>query len=256
MFVQRIKFYRNIQYYVILSIVAAVAPALYGGQNNEKNETVATMEYVLEDLEYPKNALEPYIDEETVRLHHDKHQAAYVAKLNDALKSQPSFSYSGPLDALLSDLDMVPEPIRTAVRNNGGGVWNHAFYWRSLSPSKSEPSPVFAKAIDKNFGNFENFKKLMLSSALNQFGSGYAWLCVTRDGALKICSTQNQDNPLMFDADSKMIPIFCIDVWEHSYYLKYRNLRADYLEALWNIVNWGRVSERYDYAVAKKRVMP
>ncbi len=213
--------------------------------SNKQKKKVKKMQFKLEDLDYPLDALEPYIDAETVSIHHGKHQATYVAKLNETLSSAPDFKFEGTLTELISNLEKVPEKIRTAIRNNGGGVWNHQFYWKGLSPKKTEMSVGLQKAINRDFGNLENFKKLLLSAGVGQFGSGWAWLCSKPDGTLKIISTANQDNPLM-DTSSKLTPLLCLDVWEHAYYLKYQNRRAEYLDAIWNLINWERVSLLYE----------
>ena len=220
---------------------------------NKKN-----MKFPLVALEYAYDALEPSIDAKTVEIHHDKHQATYVAKLNDAISSDPSFSYNGSLTMLLSDLGKVPEKIRTAVRNNGGGAWNHEFYWKGLGPSAAKaPSGALGDAIKKSFGDFENFKKQLSAAAVNCFGSGWAWLGVDKEGNLKICSTPNQDSPIMGSEIAKcdMIPIFNIDVWEHAYYLKYQNLRAAYVDAIWNVINWDKLKARFEKALKDGKVM-
>lgn len=213
------------------------------------------MQYSLTPLDYQYNALEPWIDEETVHYHHDKHQAAYVANLNAALASEPTFEWEGCLCKLISHLDDVPEKIRTAVRNNGGGVWNHEFYWKGLSPDKSEPSPELAAAINKSFGSIDELQKQMSEITIKQFASGWGWLLVSPDGSLKIVSTPNQDNPMMGKAIGACgcIPILTIDVWEHAYYLKYKNLRADYVKNIWNLINWKHVSERYARVLAEQK---
>ncbi len=208
------------------------------------------MKYALTELKYPTNALEPYIDASTVEIHHGKHQATYVNNLNNILASAVDFKFDGSLQDLLSDLSKVPDSIRNAIRNNGGGVWNHEFYWEGLSPEKSMPSDELLSAIKESFGTFENFQKLMVEAALSRFGSGWTWLGVQLDGKLAICSTPNQDSPIMGKAISNcdMIPILCIDVWEHAYYLKYQNKRADYLNSIWNIIDWNVVNKRFDCA--------
>lgn len=211
------------------------------------------MKYELAPLKYDYNALEPYIDAETVRLHHDKHQATYVANLNAALETDPSFSAPECLKELLSDLGKVPEGMRTAVRNNGGGVWNHTFYWDTFSPDKSEPSPALAKAINDSFGSLDKMKEAVTNAAVKQFGSGWGWLTADADGRLYAEATPNQDAPFMGKAAnaSGRTPLIAIDVWEHAYYLKYKNLRADYAKSLWNIIDWKEISDRYAKATAK-----
>ncbi len=229
-----------------VTIFVATLPILFG--NSKGN-----MKYELKPLPYSYEALEPYIDAETVKIHHDKHQATYVAKLNAAIESAPEFSAPECMCYLLSNLNNVPEKIRTAIRNNGGGAFNHAFYWDGLTPEKAEPSAEFKAAIERDFGSIEKFQEEMTNAAVNQFGSGWAWLVLTKDGKLKVTSTPNQDCPLMGDAINicKTTPLFCIDVWEHAYYLKYRNLRPDYLKNIWNVVNWQKLSNRYQEALKK-----
>ena len=218
------------------------------GENQRRKDT---MKYELTPLEYSYDALEPYIDAETVKLHHDKHQATYVNNLNNALSAEPSFTFRGNLAELLSNLAQVPTSIRTAIRNNGGGVFNHEFYWQGLSPIKSHPSEELLSAIRESFGSFENLQKILNDAALSRFGSGWAWLGVTPTGTLKVCSTPNQDSPVMSKEITQcgIIPILTIDVWEHAYYLKYQNKRAEYLNSIWNIINWNRVNQRYEDAV-------
>lgn len=218
---------------------------------------VKKMKFPLVPLDYPYDALEPYIDAETVAIHHDKHQATYVDKLNAALTSDPGFSYNGSLTSLLSDLDKVPESMRSAIRNNGGGAWNHEFYWKGLGPGKSVPPDSLAEAINKSFGDFDALKKQLSDACVNRFGSGWGWLGVGSDGKLKICSTPNQDSPIMGEKISgcDMIPILTIDVWEHAYYLKYRNMRAGYVDAIWNIIDWKKIGERYESASKEKKVL-
>ncbi len=223
------------------------------GVCGEKSTRKENMKYTLTELEYPVDALEPWIDTETVKIHHGKHQATYVNNLNNILTSNPDFKFEGSLTELVTNLESVPEAIRTAVRNNAGGVWNHEFYWRGLSPEKSHPSDALLLAIKESFGTFENFQKQMSDAALSRFGSGWAWLGVTGEGKLKICSTSNQNSPIMGVSTYPftIIPILCIDVWEHAYYLKYQNRRADHIGAIWNIINWKRVSQRFDEALSK-----
>ncbi len=210
-----------------------------------------TMKYELTPLEYSYDALEPYIDAETVQLHHDKHQATYVNNLNKALASEPNFAFDGSVEELISSLSQVPMSIRNAVRNNGGGVANHEFYWQGLSPIKSHPSDELLSAIKESFGSFENLQKILNDAGLSRFGSGWVWLGVSPDGKLTICSTPNQDSPIMDKeiVSCSIIPILTIDVWEHAYYLKYQNRRADYLNAIWNVINWNRVNQRYENAI-------
>jgi Fe-Mn family superoxide dismutase len=196
------------------------------------------MTHKLPPLPYPYSALEPHIDTRTMAVHHDKHHAAYVNNFNKALEGYPDLQNKYTLE-LLSDLDSVPEEIRTAVRNNGGGHANHSMFWNSLSPTaKSEPDGSLADAIDEAFGSFSDFKEAFTTTATTLFGSGWTWLCVDSEGKLLITKTANQDNPV----SQGLIPLLGLDVWEHAYYLKYENRRADYVAAWWNVVSWGFVA--------------
>ena len=209
------------------------------------------MSFELPPLPYDASALEPNLDARTMEIHHDKHHAAYVANLNKALESAPQLA-SKSLDALIGDLASVPEEIRQAVRNNGGGHWNHSFFWKILAPKAGgAPTGDLAAAIDKAFGSFSEFQAKFEASGLTRFGSGWAWLSVKEDKSLAICSTPNQDNPLMKGvAECTAIPIFGVDVWEHAYYLHYQNRRGDYLKAIWNAVSWKAVEENFQKAIA------
>lgn len=199
------------------------------------------MAHTLPPLPYPANALEPFIDEQTMNLHHDKHHQTYVTKLNEALDKHPEF-HQQSLEQLLKDLSGVPEDIRTAVRNHGGGHWNHTFFWESMAPDKGgEPVGTFAEEIHKTFDSFSKFKELFSAAATGQFGSGWAWLVKTDSGSLAIRATANQDTPL----SSNETPLLGIDVWEHAYYLRYQNRRPDYITAWWNVVNWDVIAQRY-----------
>ncbi len=199
------------------------------------------MAYTVPDLPYPKDALEPHIDARTMEIHHDKHHAAYVSKLNDALKGHDDLA-SKSIDDLMRNLNGVPEAIRTAVRNNGGGHANHSLFWTVLSPKGGgKPGGDVGAVIEKTFGSFDKFKEEFANAAATRFGSGWAWLCVKGDGALHIESTPNQDTPL----SEGHTPILGLDVWEHAYYLNYQNRRPDYITAFWNVVNWDEVGKRY-----------
>ncbi len=196
--------------------------------------------YTLPDLPYAYDALEPFIDTQTMQIHHDKHHAAYVTNLNTAIEKHPELA-SQPLEALLRDLNSVPEDIRTVVRNHGGGAWNHTLFWEIMSPhGGGAPQGELAKAIESAFGLFENFKAEFEKAANGRFGSGWAWLVRHRAG-LAVVSTPNQDTPL----SEGLIPILGLDVWEHAYYLKYQNRRAEYVSNWWNVVNWEEVARRY-----------
>lgn len=203
----------------------------------------------LPKLPYAFDALEPSIDAKTMEIHHDKHHAAYIAKLNEAL-AKDSAAAAKPLPALLASLSSVSdEALRTAIRNNGGGHWNHSFFWETLTPAakSGKPSDKLAAAIQSAFGSFDAFKTAFGDAATKRFGSGWAWL-VVKDGKLKVTSTANQDNPLMKGAvaDTDLgTPVLGLDVWEHAYYLHYQNRRPDYIGAWWNVVNWEAASERF-----------
>jgi Fe-Mn family superoxide dismutase len=197
------------------------------------------MPYTLPPLPYAPDALEPHIDARTMEIHHDKHHAAYVNNLNAALEKAPGQA-DRPLDELLADLTSVPEAVRTAVRNNGGGHWNHSQFWRWMGPSAGgEPGGALGDAIRSSFGDFAKFREQFKAAAAGRFGSGWAWL-VRKDGGLAITSTPNQDNPIM-DGVRPADVLLGLDVWEHAYYLKYQNRRPDYIDAWWNVVNWGNV---------------
>ncbi|WP_430619479.1 superoxide dismutase [Enterococcus sp. DIV0802b] len=198
------------------------------------------MTYTLPDLPYAYDALEPYIDEETMHLHHDKHHNTYVTNLNAAIEKHPELGEK-TVEELLADFSSVPEDIQTAVRNNGGGHANHTFFWEILGPNAGgEPTGAIKEAIDEAFGSFEDFKEEFKTAATGRFGSGWAWL-VVKDGKLAITSTANQDSPLM----DGQTPVLGLDVWEHAYYLKYKNVRPDYINAFLSVVNWDKVNEYF-----------
>ena len=200
------------------------------------------MAFTLPPLPYPTNALEPHIDAQTMEIHHGKHHNAYVTNLNAALEKAPELADKS-LEDLLRNLNSVPEAVRTAVRNNGGGHWNHSQFWKTMGPNAGgAPTGKLAAAIDAAFGDFEKFKEAFQAAGAGRFGSGWVWL-VNEGGKLAITSTPNQDNPLI---DGKPAPILGNDVWEHAYYLKYQNRRPDYLKAWWNTVNWDEVAKRYN----------
>jgi len=197
------------------------------------------MPYTLPDLPYAFDALEPHIDAKTMEIHHDKHHGTYVTNVNNALEGNDLGEL--PIAELLTQLDRVPEDKRTAVRNNGGGHYNHSLFWASMSPDGGgEPSGDLGGAIDEAFGSFADFKDKLKAAGLARFGSGWAWL-VHEGSGLAIVSTPNQDNPI---SDGKT-PLLGVDVWEHAYYLLYQNRRPDYIDAWWNVVNWETISERY-----------
>ncbi len=201
------------------------------------------MAYELPELPYAYDALEPHIDKETMNIHHTKHHNTYVTNVNAALEGHDDLS-SKSIEELISDLNAVPENIRTAVRNNGGGHANHSLFWQLLSPNGGgQPTGAVADAINSKFGSFDEFKEKFEAAGKTRFGSGWAWLVVS-NGELEVTSTPNQDSPL---SEGKT-PILGVDVWEHAYYLKYQNRRPDYLAAFWNVVNWDEVSKRYEAA--------
>ena len=205
------------------------------------------MPHALPKLPYAFDALEPHIDARTMEIHHDKHHAAYVNNLNAALDKHPEL-HEKKLEDLLGNLAAVPEDIRTAVRNNGGGHWNHSLFWQLLSPhGAGQPAGQLARAISASFGSFDAFKEKFAQAATGRFGSGWAWLAVGADRKLCICSSPNQDNPIMKGvSECSGVVILGLDVWEHAYYLKYQNRRADYIAAWWSLVNWSKADELYD----------
>lgn len=202
------------------------------------------MSYSLAGLPYPYDALEPYIDAQTMEIHHTKHHQAYVDKLNAALEGHADLM-SKSVEELVADLRSIPEDVRTAVQNNGGGHANHSLFWTVMSSNGGGgASGDVARAIDSELGGFDSFQEKFTEAAVTQFGSGWAWLVVNGDGKLEVVQTSNQGSPL---SDGKT-PVLALDVWEHAYYLKYQNRRPEYVDAFWNIVHWGEVERRYDEA--------
>jgi Fe-Mn family superoxide dismutase len=198
------------------------------------------MAFTLPELPYGFGALEPHIDAKTMEIHHGKHHQAYVNNLNAAIEKAPELAGKS-LDDLMRGIDSVPEAVRTAVRNNGGGHWNHSFFWKLMGPNAGgNPSGDVGKAIDDAFGSFDKFKEQFAAAGAGRFGSGWAWL-INDGGKLSIASTPNQDNPLMEGKNA----ILGVDVWEHAYYLKYQNRRPDYISAWWNVVNWQEVEKKF-----------
>ena len=204
------------------------------------------MTYTLPDLGYGYNALEPYIDAKTIEIHHDKHHQTYCDNFNKSLEGHPELQKK---DAkwIIANLDKVPEAIRMRVRNHGGGFVNHGFFWKILKKNVKISGEIL-KQISKAFGSFEEFKKKFSESALGLFGSGWTWLVVNKEGKLEIVNTHNQDSPLSEGKE----PILTLDLWEHAYYLKYQNRRAEYVEAFWNVINWEKVDELYKITLKKK----
>ncbi len=203
------------------------------------------MAYQLPELPYAYDSLEPHIDARTMEIHHTKHHNTYVTKLNGALEGHPLAGK--PIDEVIADLSAVPEDKRTAVRNNGGGHSNHSFFWQILSGTGGgEPTGELGEAITGELGGFEAFKQSFADAAAGRFGSGWAWLVVKEDGSLAVCSTPNQDSPLMKGvAECTGTPVIGLDVWEHAYYLNYQNRRPDYIAAFWNVVDWNKANENY-----------
>ncbi|PSB02428.1 superoxide dismutase [Merismopedia glauca] len=210
------------------------------GQLSTRNDP----SFKLPPLPYAYDALEPYIDKRTMEFHHDKHHATYVKNLNDAISKHPNLK-GKTVEQLLQSLTSIPDDIRKTVRNNGGGHLNHTMFWEIMSPNPDnkprQPQGEIAKAIDKSFGSFEKFQEQFNDAGTKQFGSGWVWLVKAKNGALKVTTTANQDSPILQD----LFPIMGNDVWEHAYYLKYQNRRADYLKSWWNVVNWEEVNRRY-----------
>ncbi len=201
------------------------------------------MAFTLPPLPYAYDALEPHIDKMTMEIHHTKHHQAYVTNVNKALESAPELAGKSLEELLANNLAIVPEAIRTAVRNNGGGHWNHSLFWEIMGSGKGgAPVGNLAKAIDARFGNFEHFKEKFNAAAIGRFGSGWAWLLKTSDGGIDIMSTPNQDNPLM----EGKFAVIGLDVWEHAYYLKYQNRRPEYVTNWWNVVNWEKAEQRFN----------
>ena len=197
------------------------------------------MAIILPELPYAYDALEPYIDAETMHLHHDKHHNTYVTNVNAALAKHPEIGED--LEKLLADVNSIPADIRQAVINNGGGHLNHALFWELMTAEETAPSAELAADIDATFGSFEDFKVAFTAAATTRFGSGWAWLVVNKEGKLEVVSTANQDTPI---SDGKT-PILGLDVWEHAYYVKYRNVRPDYIKAFFSVINWNKVDELY-----------
>ena len=203
------------------------------------------MTHQLPELPYDLAALEPHIDARTMEIHHSKHHQAYVTNLNAAIEKHPELASMSAMD-LIRDLAAVPEDIRTAVRNNGGGHVNHSLFWPSMGPAAGgEPGGALGQAIGGTFGSFDAFKGELARAAMGRFGSGWAWLCVDSAGGLVVTSTPNQDNPI----SDGLIPVLGLDVWEHAYYLNYQNRRADYVTAWWNVVNWKTAEKHYNNAI-------
>ena len=211
------------------------------------------MPYELPPLPYPKDALEPHIDAQTMEIHHGKHHNAYVTNLNKAIAGKADLE-SKSIEQLISNMDAIPQDIRNVVRNNGGGHANHSLFWKLMGPKAGgTPTGKLAEEINSAFGSFDAFKEKFEAAGAGRFGSGWAWLIVNKAGKLEITSTANQDNPLMDVVKVKGAPILALDVWEHAYYLKYQNKRPDYISAFWNVENWDEVNKKYNEAKKKNK---
>jgi superoxide dismutase, Fe-Mn family len=233
-------FFLGIQQYVI-----AQDKSITFANNTKKNSDINTLnKFEFKPLPYAYDALEPYIDKQTVEIHYSKHHKAYYDNFMNAIKGTEMEKMDMP--DIFKNISKYP----VAVRNNGGGYFNHTFYWESMKANGGgQPSGKLSEAISKTFGSFDEFKKQFSEAGKTRFGSGWAWLCMDDKGNLFICSTPNQDNPFMDLAEKKGIPLLTIDVWEHAYYLKYQNKRADYIDAFWNLINWEEVTTRYEKAL-------
>ena len=239
----RREFLKQASTFVIGTMTAAAAPSILTVNNTSSNKENTTMAYELAPLPYALDALEPYIDAKTMEIHHGKHHAAYVTNLNNALKDHADLQSKSAIE-LITNLNAVPEAIRGAVRNNAGGHVNHTMFWQQLKKDVAFPATSkFGTALTGAFGTLDAFKEQFVKAGLGRFGSGWAWLIV-ENGKLVITSTANQDNPIMEGKTA----VFGVDVWEHAYYLKYQNRRADYLAAIWNVVNWDDVAARFEQA--------
>lgn len=240
----------NRRHFLILGATLTAATAIEGLSNRTLAQTLSqtTQEepFKLPPLPYAYNALEPYIDEETMRFHHDKHHAAYIKNLNAAINKYPDLK-SKSINKLLVSLDTLPNNIRQTVRNNGGGYLNHKIFWEIMSPDGGgQPKGAIAKAIQKDFGSFEAFQTEFTNAGAKVFGSGWVWLVSDKSGKLQVINLPNQDSPIM----QGFSPIMGNDVWEHAYYLKYRNNRGEYLKQWWNVVNWEEVNRRFQNSKA------
>lgn len=227
-------------FYTALVGLALVISTSCGNATNKQNPVQKAIDSVFPELPYAYNALEPTIDAKTMEIHYSKHHKAYYNNFLAAIKETPAAN----LDIMSLFAEISKKPL--AVRNNGGGYYNHMLFWENMSPTKTAPSAKLKAAIEKDFGSMDKFKEEFAGAAKKQFGSGWAWLVLGSDGKLFVSSTPNQDNPLMDVAEKKGTPLLTIDVWEHAYYLKYQNLRAEYVDNFWNVVNWDTVSKRFE----------
>jgi len=231
--------------YVGAASSAAIASQLFWPSRSQADEPIVNPYVTLPALPYAYSALAPFIDEKTMTIHHDLHHGAYVKNLNAALEKYPKYKEK-PVEDLFKILNKIPEEIRSTVRNNGGGHYNHSLFWESMAPNAGgEPMGKLADAIVKEFGSFDAFKTQFVDAGLKRFGSGWVWLAITRRGNLAISTTPNQDNPWMVSD----VPLLGNDLWEHAYYLTYQNRRGEYLSQWWNVVNWTAVNDRYLRAI-------
>ena len=238
---------RNVMRILVALATVGVLGAVYYYQDKKKSKGPL---YTLPELPYAYEALEPHIDAETMKLHYTKHHQTYVNKLNEALKDYPKLR-AKPVTALLENLNDVPEKIRQSVIDNGGGHANHSFFWQVMTPeSTKEPVGKTKELINKNFENFDAFKTKFTKAAEELFGSGWVWLVIAKEGALKLVTTTNQDSPL----SQGLKPLLALDVWEHAYYLKYHNVRNDYIKAWWSVVNWKQVEKNLEQATVNNKV--
>jgi Fe-Mn family superoxide dismutase len=239
---ERRKFVKSVG---LVTAAAYISPKVLGNDqvtvNSPGSESAPALEFPA--LPYAYDALEPYIDARTMEIHYDRHHRAYFTNLVNAIKGTPQEGM--PVTDIFATISKLPD----AVRNNGGGYYNHIFFWNSMAPKSSGPSAELSAALNKTFGSFDKFKEAFSNSAKTRFGSGWAWLLLTGDKTLAVGSTPNQDNTLMDVSPVKGTPLLTIDVWEHAYYLKYQNKRADYIDAFWNVVNWDEVNRRYASAL-------
>ena len=226
--------------FIALVGTSLVAAPVWSNVYNSKIPAQKAIDVTFPELSYAYNALEPVIDAKTMEIHYTKHHKAYFTNFLAAIKDSPAAEMD------LMDLFARISKQSAAIRNNGGGYYNHKLFWENMSPTKSSPSAVLRTAIDKGFGSFDKFKEEFSNAAKKHFGSGWAWLVAGKDGNLFVSDTLNQDNPLMDVVDKKGTPLLCLDVWEHAYYLQYQNRRADYVDKFWDIVNWDTVSKRYE----------
>jgi Fe-Mn family superoxide dismutase len=227
-------------FFIALVGLTLVISSSCGNAANKPNPAVKAIDSVFPELPYAYNALEPTIDAKTMEIHYTKHHKAYYTNFLAAIKETPAANLD--LKSLFAEISKQS----AVVRNNGGGYYNHMLFWENMSPTKTSPSAKLKTAIEKDFGTMDKFKEEFAGAAKKQFGSGWAWLVLGSDGKLFVSSTPNQDNPLMDVADKKGTPLLCLDVWEHAYYLKYQNLRAEYVDNFWNVVNWDAVSKRFE----------